>query len=339
MGAGANVNAFFGIATMVIAIPTGVKVFNWLFTFYRGRIEFTTPVLWTLGFIVTFCIGGMTGVLLAVPGADFELHNSEFLIAHFHNMLIPGALFGYFAGYAYWFPKVFGFKLDETWGKRAFWLWIVGFYLAFMPLYALGFMGMPRRLIHYDNFHWQPYLVVALSGTLIIVGGILCQILQLTLSIRNRTRLRDETGDPWDGRTLEWSTASPPPAYNFARIPQIHTRDAFHSMKKQARRTEEIDYGAILLPRSSSLGPIMGGLTFVLGFSLVWYLWWSAILALAGLIGCVIARSWNEHTEEELSAQEVLAIETALHRPGTSASFAEKPLPIQNLTFERSLLP
>ena len=339
MGAGANVNAFFGIATMVIAIPTGVKVFNWLFTFYRGRIEFTTPVLWTLGFIVTFCIGGMTGVLLAVPGADFELHNSEFLIAHFHNMLIPGALFGYFAGYAYWFPKVFGFKLDETWGKRAFWLWIVGFYLAFMPLYALGFMGMPRRLIHYDNFHWQPYLVVALSGTLIIFGGILCQILQLTLSIRNRTRLRDETGDPWDGRTLEWSTASPPPAYNFARIPQIHTRDAFHSMKKQAHRTEEIDYGAILLPRSSSLGPIMGGLTFVLGFSLVWYLWWSAILALAGLIGCVIARSWNEHTEEELSAQEVLAIETALHRPGTSASFAEKPLPIQNLTFERSLLP
>jgi cytochrome o ubiquinol oxidase subunit 1 len=339
MGAGANVNAFFGIATMVIAIPTGVKVFNWLFTFYRGRIEFTTPVLWTLGFIVTFCIGGMTGVLLAVPGADFELHNSEFLIAHFHNMLIPGALFGYFAGYAYWFPKVFGFKLDETWGKRAFWLWIVGFYLAFMPLYALGFMGMPRRLIHYDNSHWQPYLVVALSGTLIIFGGILCQILQLTLSIRNRAQLRDETGDPWDGRTLEWSIPSPPPAYNFARIPQIHTRDAFLSMKKQAHRTEVVDYEAILLPRSSSLGPFMGGLTFVLGFSLVWYLWWSAILALAGLIGCVVARSWDEHTEEELSAQEVCAIETSLRHPGASVSFAGKPPPVQNLTFERSPLP
>lgn len=312
MGAGANVNAFFGIATMIIAIPTGVKVFNWIFTFYRGRIEFTTPVLWTIGFIVTFCIGGMTGVLLAVPGADFELHNSEFLIAHFHNMLIPGALFGYFAGYAYWFPKVFGFKLDETWGKRAFWLWIVGFYLAFMPLYALGFMGMPRRLIHYDNAHWQPYLVVALSGTLIIFGGILCQILQLTLSIRNRTQLRDTSGDPWDGRTLEWSIPSPAPAYNFAKIPQIQERDAFHFIKKHKQQTKDNHYEAIMLPRSSSLGPIMGGLTFILGFSLVWYLWWSAILALAGLMGCVIAYSWNEHTEDELSAQEIQAIEANL---------------------------
>ena len=339
MGAGANVNAFFGIATMIIAIPTGVKVFNWLFTFYRGRIEFTTPVLWTLGFIVTFCIGGMTGVLLAVPGADFELHNSEFLIAHFHNMLIPGALFGYFAGYAYWFPKVFGFKLDENWGKRAFWLWIIGFYLAFMPLYALGFMGMPRRLLHYDNAHWQPYLVVALSGTLIIFGGILCQILQLTFSIRNRAQLRDETGDPWDGRTLEWSVPSPPPAYNFARIPRIHTRDAFLAMKNQARDTEEVDYEAILLPRSSSLGPLMGGLTFVLGFSLVWYLWWLAILALAGLLGCVIARSWDEHTEEELPASAVRAIETALRHPGASAADTEEHPSLQKFAFERNPLP
>jgi len=254
-------------------------------------------------------------------------------------MLIPGALFGYFAGYAYWFPKVFGFKLDETWGKRAFWLWIVGFYLAFMPLYALGFMGMPRRLLHYDNAHWQPYLVVALSGTLIIFGGILCQILQLTFSIRNRAQLRDETGDPWDGRTLEWSVPSPPPAYNFARIPRIHTRDAFLAMKNQARDTEEVDYEAILLPRSSSLGPLMGGLTFVLGFSLVWYLWWSAILALAGLLGCVIARSWDEHTEEELPASAVRAIETALRHPGASAAGTEEHPSLQKFAFERPPLP
>ena len=326
MGAGANVNAFFGIATMIIAIPTGVKVFNWIFTFYRGRIEFTTPVLWTIGFIVTFCIGGMTGVLLAVPGADFELHNSEFLIAHFHNMLIPGALFGYFAGYAYWFPKVFGFKLDETWGKRAFWLWIVGFYLAFMPLYALGFMGMPRRLMHYDNPHWQPYLVLALSGTFIIFGGILCQIMQLTLSIRNRAQLRDTSGDPWDGRTLEWSTPSPAPVYNFAKIPQIHARDDFYITKKNALQTEAVNYTAILLPRSSILGPIMGGLTFILGFSLVWYLWWAAILALAGLVGCVITRSWDQQTEEELSAQAVQAIEANLRDPSTSSLYPTQPI-------------
>lgn len=339
MGAGANVNAFFGIATMIIAIPTGVKVFNWLFTFYRGRIEFTTPVLWTIGFIVTFCIGGMTGVLLAVPGADFELHNSEFLIAHFHNMLIPGALFGYFAGYAYWFPKVFGFKLDETWGKRAFWLWIVGFYLAFMPLYALGFMGMSRRLIHYDNPLWQPYLVLALSGTLIIFAGILCQIFQLALSIRNRTQLRDTSGDPWDGRTLEWSIPSPAPVYNFAKIPTIQTRDAFHFMKKQGAQTEAIQYEAIMLPRSSILGPIMGGLTFILGFSLVWYMWWSATLGLAGLISCVIAYSWDKRPENKLSAQEVRVIEEGLRYPNAIIFSPEDLKPIQNIALEHPPLP
>lgn len=322
MGAGANVNAFFGIATMVIAVPTGVKVFNWIFTIYRGRLEFTTPILWTLGFIVTFCIGGMTGVLLAVPGADFQLHNSEFLIAHFHNMLIPGALFGYFAGYAYWFPKVFGFRLDETWGKRAFWLWLVGFYLAFMPLYALGFMGMPRRLVHYDNPLWQPYLGIALLGTLLILAGILCQILQLTFSIRQRHQLRELTGDPWNGRTLEWSIPCPAPAWNFAHLPTVHTRDDFYVKKQSVQSTECLPYHAITLPASSGLGPVMGGLAFLLGFGLVWYLWWLAIVSFLGLILCLIVRSWDEGTEQTIPAVVIEAAEHTLRSP-VFAPFAE----------------
>lgn len=322
MGAGANVNAFFGIATMVIAVPTGVKVFNWIFTIYRGRLEFTTPILWTLGFIVTFCIGGMTGVLMAVPGADFQLHNSEFLIAHFHNMLIPGALFGYFAGYAYWFPKVFGFRLDETWGKRAFWLWLVGFYLAFMPLYALGFMGMPRRLVHYDNPLWQPYLVVALLGTSLILAGILCQILQLTFSIRQRHQRREMSGDPWNGRTLEWSIPCPAPAWNFAHLPTVHGRDDFYVKKQSAQRNERLPYHAITLPASSGLGPVMGGLAFLLGFGLVWYLWWLAVVSLLGLILCLIVRSGDEETEQTIPAAVIEAAEHPLPSP-VFAPFAE----------------
>ncbi|NDU86417.1 MAG: cytochrome o ubiquinol oxidase subunit I [Ferrovum sp.] len=328
MGAGANVNAFFGIATMVIAVPTGVKVFNWLFTFYRGRIEFTTPVLWTLGFIITFCIGGMTGVLLSVPAADFQLHNSEFLIAHFHNMLIPGAMFGYFAGYTYWFPKVFGFKLNEKWGRLAFWLWIVGFYLAFMPLYALGFMGMSRRLVHYDNTHWQPYLVIALAGTILIMGGIVCQIVQLAVSMRHRDALRDTTGDPWDGRTLEWSVPSPPPAYNFAHIPQVTHRDEFTALKKSGRVAAVLPYLPIHMPCNSILGPIIGGLTFTLGFALVWYIWWLATVSLVAIIGAVIARSWNQHTEYEIPALEVAAMERALRHPPVTSAATAPPSPL-----------
>ena len=207
MGAGGDVNAFFGIMTMIIAVPTGVKVYNWLFTMFGGRIRFTTPVLWSIGFMVTFVIGGMTGVLLAVPPADFLLHNSLFLIAHFHNVIIGGVLFGLFAGYTYWFPKAFGFRLHEGWGKAAFWCWLVGFYVAFMPLYVLGFLGMTRRMQHYDVAEWRPWLLAAAAGAAIIMAGIACQVAQLVVSIRHRQRLLDLTGDPWNGRSLEWATA------------------------------------------------------------------------------------------------------------------------------------
>src|SRR3954447_2878154 len=231
MGASANVNGFFGVMSMIIALPTGAKVFNWLFTMYGCRVRFSVPVLWSIGFMVTFVIGGMTGVLLAVPPADFQLHNSVFLVAHFHNVAIGGVVFGVMAGYNYWFPKAFGFKLDERWGRASFWCWFIGFYLAFMPLYLVGLMGMTRRMQHYDNPAWQPWLIVAMVGTVVILGGIVCQVVQLVVSIRARDKLR-VTGDPWNGRTLEWATASPPPAWNFAFAPNVTGKDAFWVSKR-----------------------------------------------------------------------------------------------------------
>ncbi|MGA7020680.1 MAG: cbb3-type cytochrome c oxidase subunit I, partial [Pseudolabrys sp.] len=234
MGAGADVNAFFAITTMIIAVPTGVKVFNWLFTMYGGRIRYAPPMLWSLGFLVTFVIGGMTGVLLSVPPADFVLHNSLFLVAHFHNVIIGGVLFGAFAGYTFWFPKAFGFRLEEGLGRAAFWCWFLGFYLAFMPLYVLGFMGMTRRMQHYNIPEWHPWLLLAAAGAAVILVGIGLQIAQIVVSFRHREQLRDTTGDPWNGRSLEWSTSSPPPAFNFAVLPRIEESDAYWETKERA---------------------------------------------------------------------------------------------------------
>lgn len=315
MGAGADVNAVFGIATMLIAIPTGVKIFNWLFTMYRGRVRFTTPMYWTIGFLTTFAIGGMTGVLLSLPPADFVLHNSLFLIAHFHNMLIPGTMFGFFAGYAYWFPKATGFMLDEKLGKRAFWCWAIGFYLAFMPLYVLGFMGMPRRMEHYSNLAWQPYLIVAAVGTAVILLGIIFQITQLVVSIRQRHSTRDLTGDPWNGRTLEWATSSPPAPYNFAITPVVHDIDAFEDMKEKGiayRRPAQ--YHDIHMPVNTGKGFIIGVLAFVFGFSMVWYIWWLAALTALSMLFTVIAKSIDDHTEYVIPAAEIERIENARDR-------------------------
>jgi cytochrome o ubiquinol oxidase subunit 1 len=315
MGAGANVNTFFGIATMLIAIPTGVKIFNWLFTMYRGRVRFTTPMYWTLAFLTTFTVGGMTGVLLAIPPADFVLHNSLFLIGHFHNVLIPGALFGFFAGYSYWFPKAFGFVLDEQWGKRAFWCWLIGFYLAFMPLYVLGFMGMPRRMDHYANLAWHPYLIIAAIGTAVITLGIAFQIVQLTVSIRQRHVTRDLSGDPWGGRTLEWASSSPPPVYNFAVIPRVHDIDAFTDMKEKGIAYQQPDrYHDIVMPKNAPHGVIIGALAFVFGFAAIWYIWWLAIASAVGLLITVVARSMDEETEYTIPAAEVERIENHRHR-------------------------
>ena len=285
MGAGADVNAIFGIATMIIAVPTGVKVFNWMFTMYGGRIVFATPMLWSIGFIVTFVLGGMTGVLLAVPPADFVLHNSLFLVAHFHNVIIGGVLFGAFAGYTYWFPKAFGFRLHEGLGKAAFWCWFIGFYLAFMPLYVLGLMGMTRRMQHYDVPAWHPWLLVAAAGAAVILAGIVLLIAQLAVSIRRREQLRDVTGDPWNGRSLEWATASPPPAFNFAVLPQVEGGDAWWRIKQrdwQQASQREPNYEDIELPRNSPTGFICAFFATFMGFALIWHIWWLVARGLSG---------------------------------------------------------
>ncbi|MDE2463395.1 MAG: cytochrome o ubiquinol oxidase subunit I [Alphaproteobacteria bacterium] len=306
MGSGADVNAFFGITTMIIAVPTGVKIFNWLFTIYRGRLRFEPPVLWTLGFMVTFTIGGMTGVLMAVPPADFVLHNSLFLIAHFHNAIIGGVVFGVMAGMNYWFPKAFGFKLDPFWGKVSFWCWIIGFYVAFMPLYALGLMGMTRRLDTPHNPLWHSYLVVAMIGAVIIFLGIAAELVQIAVSIRNRQALRDVTGDPWQGRTLEWATSSPPAFYNFARIPIVRSRDAFWEMKQRGVAMQPLsDYRKIHMPRNTATGIIIAGFATILGFALIWHIWWLVIATFVASLGIAIAHSFNEDRDYYVPVGEV----------------------------------
>ncbi|MDE1985636.1 MAG: cytochrome o ubiquinol oxidase subunit I [Alphaproteobacteria bacterium] len=326
MGSGANVNAFFGITTMVISIPTGVKIFNWLFTMYRGRVRLEVPVLWTLGFIVTFVIGGMTGVLMAVPPADFVLHNSLFLIAHFHNAIIGGVVFGCMAGLNYWFPKAFGFKLDPRLGKVSFWCWLVGFYIAFMPLYALGLMGMTRRLDHVNNPVWHVYLVVAMVGAVLIFCGIIAQIAQIVVSIINRDQLRDVTGDPWDGRTLEWATSSPPPFYNFARIPHVESVDAFWEMKRAGRASAPLpSYQRIHMPRNTGTGVILGGLSVVLGFALVWHIWWLAALGFTAMVALAIIHSFDEDRDYYVPPSEVARIEGSYFEQLTAENQNERP--------------
>ncbi|WP_413742524.1 cytochrome o ubiquinol oxidase subunit I [Sodalis sp. RH15] len=311
MGSGANVNAFFGIMTMIIAIPTGVKIFNWLFTMYQGRIVFNSAMLWTVGFIVTFSIGGMTGVLLAVPGADFVLHNSLFLIAHFHNVIIGGVVFGCFAGMTYWWPKAFGYTLNEKWGKRAFWFWIIGFYIAFMPLYALGFMGMTRRLSQQIDPEFHPLLMVAAGGVVLIALGILCQVVQIVLSVIQRDQNRDLTGDPWGGRTLEWSTSSPPPFYNFALVPDVNDhRDAFWQMKEDGTAYQKpLAYEQIHMPKNTGAGVIIAAFSLFFGFAMIWHIWWLAIVGFAGMIVTWIIHSFNEDVDYYVPAAEVERIE------------------------------
>ena len=314
MGAGADVNAIFGIASMIIAVPTGVKVFNWLFTMYGGRVVYSTPILWSIGFMVTFLIGGVTGVLLAVPPADFILHNSLFLVAHFHNVIIGGVLFGAFAGYTFWFPKAFGFRLHEGLGKASFWCWIIGFYVAFMPLYVLGLMGMTRRMQHYDVAAWRPWLLIAAGGAVIILAGIILQIAQLAVSIRRREELRDETGDPWNGRSLEWATPSPP-TFNFAVLPRVEGRDAYWAMKQrvrqQGRLSEEPAYTEIEMPRNSATGFICAFFATFMGFALIWHIWWLVALAALGAYATFVVFAWRDRVEYIIPADVVARIDRA----------------------------
>ncbi len=312
MGAGANVNAFFGIMTMVIAVPTGVKIFNWLFTMYRGRILFASPMLWFLAFIVTFTIGGVAGVLMSVPAIDFQVHNSLFLVAHFHTMIIGGVVFGYFAGLTYWFPKTFGFKLNERLGKYAFWCWFIGFLTAFLPLYVLGMMGATRRLDHYDaSLGWQGLFIVAAIGVAIIGLGVGFQILQLAFSIWKRKENLDKTGDPWNGRTLEWSTTSPSPYYNFAVLPEVNDRDAFWRMKQgQGLGPNKQQYEDIVMPRNTPMGLFIAAFAFIFGFAMIWHIYWLAVLGILGVAITLVIRLSDDDTEYKIPASEIKQMET-----------------------------
>ncbi|TPK85573.1 cytochrome o ubiquinol oxidase subunit I [Mesorhizobium sp. B2-4-13] len=322
MGAGADVNAAFGIATSVIAVGTGVKIYNWLFTMYGGRVRFDTPMLWALAFVTTFTVGGMTGVLLAVPPADFVLHNSLFLVAHFHNVIISGVLFGAFAGFTYWFPKAFGFRLHEGWGKAAFWVTLVGYMLVFVPLYIVGLLGMTRRLQHIDMDLWAPWLVVAAFGVLVMIIGAALQIMQLVVSIRHRDKLRDETGDPWDGRSLEWSTPSPPPAFNFARLPHVENEEPYWTIKQRGIEEQsaetEAAYEPIEMPRNSPTGFVTAFFSTLIGFALIWHIWWLAIVGFIGAYATFVVFAWRDHGNYEIPADEVARID----RNGRAARLA-----------------
>lgn len=311
MGSGASVNSFFGITTMIISIPTGAKIFNWLFTMYHGRIKFEVPMLWTIGFMVTFVIGGMTGVLLAVPPADFVLHNSLFLIAHFHNVIIGGVVFGAFAAITYWFPKAFGFKLDPFWGKCSFWFWLVGFYFAFMPLYALGLMGVTRRLNHIEDPSLQIWFQVATFGAFLIALGIASFLIQLVVSFMRRESLRDTTGDPWHGRTLEWSTSSPPPAYNFAFTPRIHDNDAWWDMKQRGYERPQEGFAPIHMPKNTAAGFVLAAISAVMGFALIWHMWLVAGVSFAVLIIATIIHTFNYKRDYHIPVDEVVRTEAA----------------------------
>ncbi len=331
MGAGANVNAFFGITTMIIAIPTGVKIFNWLFTMYKGRIQFKSPMLWTVGFLIIFSIGGMTGVLLAVPGADFVLHNSVFLIAHFHNVIIGGVVFGCFAGIVYWWPKATGFIFNETWSVRAFWLWLTGFIFAFIPLYALGFMGMTRRLSQNIDPEFGPLLGVAAFGTVLVGLGTFCIFMGVYTSIRDRAKHQDVTGDPWDARTLEWSTSSPPPFYNFAVIPKTGEIDSFWYQKQSGEFdiNKPGEYEPIHMPKNTPTGMYVSLAAFIFGFAMVWHIWWLAILGFIGIVGFTIWHSFDDDVDYYVPVDEIEAIEKA-HRERVAQAQASDSTAVNN---------
>lgn len=329
MGAGANVNAFFGIATMVISIPTGVKLFNWLFTMYRGKVEYSSPMWWTVAFYSIFTLGGMTGVMLAIPAANFVLHNSLFLVAHFHNVIIGGAVFGYFAGISYWFPKATGFKLDERLGKIACALWTVGFFMAFVPLYVLGFMGMTRRLNYYDNPDWNIWLLIAGAGALVVLCGVLVQFYQIFASIRDKSKNADLTGDPWNGRTLEWATSSPPPFYNFAKLPAVRDRDHWYDMKEHDlafKQPEE--YSRIHMPKNTWAGVVIGVLSILFGMAMIWHIWWAAILGLVAMIASWIVYSFQKTKDYYVEIDEIESIEnTHYQRVAQANQLNKKALP------------
>lgn len=311
MGAGPAVNSFFSITTMLIAVPTGVKMFNWLFTMRKGRIKFTTAMLWTLAFIPTFTIGGVTGVMLAMGAADYQYHNTHFLVAHFHYVLIPGVVFAVFAALYYWWPKMFGHMLNEKIGKWHFWLFNIGFNLTFMPMFLLGLDGMTRRMYTYsESTGWGPLNLLSASGSIILAAGFVAFCYNIYWSFRYASR--DVPSDPWDARTLEWYTATPVQHYNFAKLPEIKTLDAFWHMKKNGQtKLVETRLEKIHMPSNSGLPFVMSTVFGIAGFLLVfeWHL--AAAVATIGIIICLILRSFDYDDGYYVSVDEVKKTERA----------------------------
>jgi cytochrome o ubiquinol oxidase subunit 1 len=309
MGSGAAVNTAFGISTSIIAVGTGVKIYNWIFTMYGGRVRFGVPMLWSMGFIFTFVIGGMTGVLLAVPPADFLVHNSMFLVAHFHNVIVGGVVFALFAGLDYWFPKAFGFRLHEGWGKAAFWFAFFGFWITFTPLYILGLEGMTRRLQHINVEQWRFMLDLSLIGVGVLIVGAICQVVMLVVSILKRDELRDTTGDPWDGRSLEWATPSPPPFFNYAVMPNVEGEEAYWDIKLRAIETQQLSpepaYEPIEMPVNSPVGLYTAFFATVTGFSLIWHIWWLAAVGLVSAFAGFVVFAWRDVHEFHVPVEDV----------------------------------
>ncbi|MGH8414465.1 MAG: cbb3-type cytochrome c oxidase subunit I, partial [Gammaproteobacteria bacterium] len=306
MGQNANINAVFGIASMLIGIPTGVKIYDWMWTMFRGRVRFTTPMVYALGFIVLFVLGGMSGILLANPSIDYQVHNTVFLVAHFHNVAVPGVLFGMLAGYHFWFPKAFGFRLNERWGIFSALCWIFGFMLAFFPLYALGIMGLPRRTVAYSQPAYVPLEMVAFAGALLLAVALAALVIQLWVSIKHRDENRVYVGDPWDGRSLEWAVSAPPPEYNFPVIPVVNDRDAFTAAKEFGKGYQQPDeYVDIKMPQNAAMGPVIGALGFTIAFGLVWHIWWLVILAALAVAVTMIVRGFARNITKVVPAEDV----------------------------------
>ncbi len=306
MGQSADLNAIFGIATMTIGIPTGVKIYDWILTMFRGRVRFSVPMLYSLAFMVLFTIGGLTGILLANPAIDYQVHNSVFLVAHFHNMLIPGVLYGMIAAYTYWFPKAFGFQLDEWWGRVSCGCWVTGFCLAFLPLYPLGLMGMPRRSQEFFEPAYLPFTIVAGIGALFLLAALASLFIQLVVSVRRRAELAVPAGDPWNGRTLEWGIPCPAPEYNFAVLPIVDARDAFHAAKKDGTAyPAHRFYSPIELPKNSGVGVVFGLALAAASFGLIWWMWWLVVAGGLVALGALVARSFNLDTMRVIPAEEI----------------------------------
>jgi cytochrome o ubiquinol oxidase subunit 1 len=303
MGQNASINSVFGIASMLIGIPTGVKIYDWMATMFRGRVRFTTPMIYAIGFILLFVLGGMSGILLANPPIDYQVHNTVFLVAHFHNVIIPGVLFGLIAGYHFWFPKAFGFRLNERWGIFSALCWLVGFMLAFFPLYALGLMGLPRRTVAYAQSAYVLPEAIAFVGAMFIVCALAALFIQLWVSIKHRDENRVFAGDPWDGRSLEWAVSAPPPEYNFPFVPVVNDRDAFTVAKDLGVAYRQPDeYVDIELPRNSAMGMAVCVTGFGIAFGLVWHIWWLAIIAALAALGATVGRGFARDTTKTVPA-------------------------------------